>query len=291
MFSWIMKYKKIYKIFIFFILTPLRLIRYSMRGGIKKKPNTEVHKKIDKVFILASGASVNKINFWGEINENDSIGFNLWLLHWYIPNFYFIEWPRDDDINEKFKEILKRKKEYMEVKIFNTPGVNSDKDFLKKLFNNIEDYKAFVIAAPTIWTYQFALKIFYAVPLFYNNFTVCEGTSSIDRLINYCMSSSYSEIILCGVDLNNIEYFYKDFTTVPTGLEHLIPRSGQEGRVVHKTNDPHVKRFGLTVSDSVLALLSIANKKGISIYISNPESALADLLPVYHPAKLDKKDI
>ena len=50
-------------------------------------------KRSDTLFILASGSSINKISLarWDAIARHDSIGFNFWPIHPFIPTMYFIE--------------------------------------------------------------------------------------------------------------------------------------------------------------------------------------------------------
>ncbi len=63
------------------------------------------YKKSDTIFILGSGSSVNDLTEenWTVINSHDSIGFNFWLIHEFVPTFYFIE---PSAYSERFQTLL-----------------------------------------------------------------------------------------------------------------------------------------------------------------------------------------
>lgn len=52
----------------------------------------------EKLFILGSGLSINEIVDWAHIAAHDSVGFNFWLIHDFVPDFYFIETPGVDKV-------------------------------------------------------------------------------------------------------------------------------------------------------------------------------------------------
>src|ERR1700732_770880 len=47
----------------------------------------------DTLFILGSGPSINQISSerWAAISHHDTIGFNFWLYHRFVPKIYFAE--------------------------------------------------------------------------------------------------------------------------------------------------------------------------------------------------------
>lgn len=51
------------------------------------------NKKSHRVFILGSGASINLMSaaVWEDIYASDSIGFNFWLVHNFVPSLYVCE--------------------------------------------------------------------------------------------------------------------------------------------------------------------------------------------------------
>src|SRR4051812_26800845 len=53
----------------------------------------EAYKQSDTLFVLGSGSSINQISAerWSGIAAHDTLGFNFWLYHPFVPRFYFFE--------------------------------------------------------------------------------------------------------------------------------------------------------------------------------------------------------
>src|SRR5205085_6794487 len=76
----------------------LWLPRYELarrRGRFPLLGNLDLSqlKTSDTLFILGSGPSINAISpdRWEAIARSDSIGFNFWLYHPFVPKIYFFE--------------------------------------------------------------------------------------------------------------------------------------------------------------------------------------------------------
>ena len=71
------------------------------------------YKKSDTLFILGSGSTINKISDkqWGKIDDHDSIGFNFWLVHDFVPDFFKFELDLSGESNrtDLFLKILDEK--------------------------------------------------------------------------------------------------------------------------------------------------------------------------------------
>ena len=79
-----------------YLLMELRKDEYCRRQlGIRPFLDLDLRtaKHSDTLFILASGSSINKISSarWDVIARHDSIGFNFWPIHAFVPNMYFVE--------------------------------------------------------------------------------------------------------------------------------------------------------------------------------------------------------
>ena len=95
------------------------------------------NKSSDRLFILGSGSSINKIKFWDHIKQHDSIGFNYFLFHSFIPKFYIFEstYKNNEQEYSAQLEIVKRKSaSYKKVRIFlkMRDGYQDIKKILKK---------------------------------------------------------------------------------------------------------------------------------------------------------------
>ena len=55
-----------------------------------KKWNLSSYKQSDTLFILGSGGSIATCSDkqWETIGKHDSIGFNFWLLHEFVPTYF-----------------------------------------------------------------------------------------------------------------------------------------------------------------------------------------------------------
>ena len=82
-------------------------------------------KKTDTLFILGSGASINELTQeqWGFIKQHDSVGFNNWVVHKFVPDFYMFEAVADNEeaskveIKHFFHNLNIRSEEYKDITI------------------------------------------------------------------------------------------------------------------------------------------------------------------------------
>src|SRR5438105_10010101 len=76
------------------------------RSGVRRLNEVDLHayKRSNTLFVLGSGASVNEISpeRWKVIARHDSVGFNFWLVHPFVPTYYFLEVIRRADSPEAF---------------------------------------------------------------------------------------------------------------------------------------------------------------------------------------------
>jgi hypothetical protein len=257
---------------------------------IAKKINQE--KKSDRVYILGSGPSINKIIDWTEIKRHDSIGFNFFLLHEFVPKKYFFELPPStppDSKNKIFSLLRKRATEFRDAAVLAPYSLDDqEKQDVLSLFSGAHFYIPLNFVVPTVYVYEKILRYFYRQAKDRNFFIGC-GNSSIDKIINYCISVGYKEIVLCGIDLNTSEYFYDFPATVAPNLKEYIPKNHHivQKKSVHFTDASSHPRFGLTTSDSVVALKNICNSLNISLFVENAESRLASILPALPTGRVD----
>jgi hypothetical protein len=242
---------------------------------------SDVDRKSDRVYILGSGASVLEIDDWNEIANHDSIGFNFWILHSFVPSVYFLEIPRDLRNKEKFFSALReRRKDYEETQVL-LPYIpcKNDRKCVKSIFLIKHINLPFILPLPSVFLYKKILNIIY-LKMNINSIFFCSGSSSVDKILNYCVAVGYKEIVLCGVDLNTTDYFYEASSSVNERVKMCIPENPHARRSMHWTNDPKYPRTGLTISESILSLQEVLNEKGIKLFVESPKSALAGWLPV-----------
>ena len=93
------------------------------------------------------------------------------------------------------------------------------------------------------------------------------------------MLSNFKNIVLCGVDLKDNNYFYSDIY-YKNKYGWLSDFSANDNNFVHKTNDPGVHR--LTIEKIINSLNQVLLKpNGISLMIGTENSQLSNHYPKY----------
>ncbi|BHH82684.1 hypothetical protein LA52FAK_09730 [Desulforhopalus sp. 52FAK] len=105
-----------------------------------------------------------------------------------------------------------------------------------------------------------------------------QSKASLDQIISFGVSSGYKEIVLCGIDLTNTNYFYTEPGFIcPDGL--TITPTGQNG-VVHKTFDR--SRNSLPIDQIVKSMNEIIiPRKKVELFVALKNSGLYPMLPSY----------
>lgn len=250
--------------------------------------------KKEKLFILGSGSSINRLssNQWNEISKNTSIGLNLWFIHDFIPTFYSFEQSSDYEIREKVnKIIIKKAKDYQK-----TPIVLKDlygKDFDLTKLPKLDFRVPIDISIPGDTVKQFRkglkkIRRFNKLKLTNKNI-LFKKRASISMMVMIGWQLGFKEIILCGVDLNNTRYFYEENSSYYKSKGIDVPESGQKKDSVHKTIN---KEFGnLTIDQVIYSINDILLKPdGIKLYTAFSDSALSEKLPIYFREDVRKDD-
>lgn len=241
----------------------------------------------DTLFILGSGASINELNptFWKHVAKFDSIGFNNWLIHYFVPNFYMREAPRDLRTEYAFTDMLRKKEDYKVVPFILRRGLTARRlalwsDTLRLLRSVPTGTLCLpdVVNAPAETEDEMRkfCRIWRRLGLQKDINLHIDCRASLSQLLYFGFVQGYSDIVLCGIDLNTAEYFWEDsrWKGGKVDLPSSTPTRGQ-----HKTMDP---TFGLPIKSVVAAMHDeLLKPAGVRLYVARPSSALADFLPVY----------
>jgi hypothetical protein len=252
--------------------------------GISSFPDLDLRslKRSDTLFILASGLSINKISpaRWDAIARHDSIGFNFWPIHPFVPNMYFMEAISSNHPHEMFELFCRiarqRAKDYSSV----TKVVTELRYVLPaKRFAGSKEFPGpwytlhtFPVAASTQSEFAYGLNYLRSKGLFDNADqinVVFKQASTLSSLIALAIRMQYRIIVLCGVDLNNSEYFYQDAALYPeTASLEFSPRHQP-----HATNSPMPWRIAI---ESVILEMKrqLLDPAGTQLYVENRSSAL-----------------
>ena len=100
---------------------------------------------------------------------------------------------------------------------------------------------------------------------------------SITMLISFALYSGYKKIILCGIDLNNTDYFYDD---IYYNKKYPSISNGQSGHV-HMSYDSKHNSFTI---DKIISLVNnkIIKNTDRQLFVLNKSSALYPELPIFN---------
>ncbi|MDB9985042.1 hypothetical protein OAE31_04035 [Gammaproteobacteria bacterium] len=235
---------------------------------------------------MGSGSSINDITHeqFKLIKKNFSIGINSWFIHDFITDIYMFEagnesWSQASKI---FEYLDRDHKNFIQRPILIPYDSFWFDNEIKKLKNNKKLKILYYFVLPFFITKSMflskAFKNQSRISKFMNlNSSIYGSGSSIIRAVCLAEELGYKEIILCGVDLNNTDYFYEieDRHLLNKGIEDFI--SNQEGNV-HLTNDPTKKKI---ILEDFLKYVKEDSHFNSKIYIASKKSSLYPMLNLY----------
>lgn len=233
-----------------------------------------------KLFILGSGSSINEIDkdTWKHISENFSIGFNRWVFHDFIPNFYSLELGKEDKENEiVYERFIVKHKSYSKTKILlkNPHQVMMDNLMASKL--NLIYSIPYEIPGVTISQFKKGLKFykFLIKHKMISKSSLITKRASVAMLIMMGWQAGFKEIVLCGIDLVDNRYFFEEYDHIPR-----LPKTGQELNRQHSTLHSEYSDLGvLEVIETINEILLIPD--GCSLTYISVKSALDKILSHY----------
>lgn len=236
------------------------------------------YKTSDTLFILGSGSSINDYSKeqWDLIKKHDSVGFNFWLIHDFVPTFYVFEENADISKVDTFYKILHEKKEqYKEVPIIakdveakgisvhKIPGILRRNLFLSTDIVLPEDDKN---------KFRSHLKFYLSFIGKLNNTKIeiiPKKRATLSYLLFLAREMKYKNIVLCGVDLNDSKYFYfnKSYES------QLKPEKDLIEEHIHPTNQQ--LKTNIPISDTIELLQNeLFTEDNIKISVGSKKSAL-----------------
>ena len=240
-------------------------------------------RRSDVVFILGSGRSINDITDaqWAEMTASDTIGFNNWMVHPFVPTFYVRELRSSATANIAVKACLTaREAAYRDVPFLlkdvrarHRDGNLTVQDFRTAGFGDRLVSTAQVYPpADTERDLRAFLRLWRRGA---SRWPVPTYRASLSFLILLAYRMGYREIVLCGIDLNVPTYFWEDdgFDGDSFGLPRNATRT-----TAHRTTDPDL---GLPIQTVIKAIQEeVLAPAGIALTLISDRSALVDFLPV-----------
>lgn len=278
---------------IYFFIKKLFLYYFGMLFFFElNKTNKIFKKKTDTIFILGSGSTINEISQeeWLHIKKNTSVGFNYFMFHDFIPDSYLIEPERKSEflMCRNLIKLIKIKKEYLsktKVIMHRMGCYKILKFYLKKNKINYKLFTPFDFGFNSIDKLDkildsFCLKV---INVF---FVPAQGCASVERIVLSAYLSGYKKIVLCGVDLNNNEYFFYQKSKNENVLKSnakIIEKYNKvhHSKNIHVTNDANKAKQGITISEILKVYNNYFKKNNVELYTLNKKSVLSDFLPTY----------
>ncbi|MEY2371397.1 hypothetical protein [Lysinibacillus capsici] len=249
--------------------------------------DTLLKKKMsEKLFIMGSGSSINEYtpDIWNYIKENDSWGFNYFLVHPFIPTYYSFEVPnkgdrtvlsnlifnymaRDDyplDYIKDVRYVEKNDFRFFENKKESIPIVKDTSLYFKNRVESINQLKLIEILGGLD-----------------EEFFVRGRPGSLISIVLNGIKLGYKEIILCGVDLNNSDNFYNNPNFKIDLEKYRIPINNKIKKGFHITQTPTPDCLG---TSEILGIIDeiLLKPRGIKLYIASSTSLLSRDFEIYN---------
>ena len=238
------------------------------------------YKRSDTLFVLGSGPSINHISQerWRAIAAHDSVGFNFWPYHPFVPTFYFIEGASGEEHVKAFLELTSRRaNDYIGVPKIIMDLVHGWDILMPRISESWRQNLFFVHTVPAIARTD---EEFARVVSYLKQRGVFAPETRLRCLFKHCATLTtivtvgvklqYKRIVLCGIDLTTSQYYYQDPNRFPDSADlTLLPREKKH---------PTLTRFcwGNTPIDVVLEALNkqVLQPAGIELYVEHDRSAL-----------------
>ena len=230
-------------------------------------------RKSDTVFIFGSGYSLHDISGreWERISGHDTLAFN-WFVYqdWIRVDYHVFKELSPDDLDpevwkvalEKFALLVRNNPHYRET-IFIVQGgyrgINGNRLIGMKLLPEGSPIFRFFIKSRGI----------YEAPSRSLSDGLVHGPASLVTAVNFAYALGWKKIVMAGVDLYDRRYFWlgKDETRAVDSIRSSTYKDK------HNTADRLVPYLG--------KWNELMNREGIQLYVYNPRSLLAQVLPVY----------
>jgi hypothetical protein len=259
-----------------------------------------IKQQTTEAYILGCGASINQVsdNQWQHVSTQFSVGVNNFYVHDFTPNEYFCEFADNQEFLNLIYEQLLDNPHHKAAQV-HLAGVYILLSGAAYRRPKIQDPKFYLSRSVMLKSKELLKKL---LPYYFEQNTphLTHHISNLDTIIHYCIKLGFKDINLVGVDLNNDGYFW-DHMDKPAYLKardfihsfHKQREYQQDSKGYHATASQEVanKLGKLTIID-YLSLLQehILNPMGVRIWVTNPHSLLASILPV-RPIALESEPI
>ncbi|MDP2432798.1 MAG: hypothetical protein Q8O33_12300 [Pseudomonadota bacterium] len=252
------------------------------------------HKTSDTLFVLGSSPSINTMDdaMWHQIGRHDSIAFNYFLAHPFVPTYYHLEL-----LNQHlgiFRSCYSQRSEAYRnipfmVNYLHIAGElkQSDLDFVHNLSVTVPRRYAGTSASEFHSILDYAYRKIEPV----DNTYLVHNRASVSLMVSFAVLLGYTRIVFAGVDLNSTGYFYCDERYACEAIRDLLELRCQDKAeakpseaqgFLHITADPALWPEHITI-DRALEVFrdSVLKRRGIELYVTDRRSLLYPAFPVW----------
>lgn len=259
-------------------------------AGVVSNPLAAI-KRNDTLFVLGSGASINDLQEedWARIAAADSVGFNNWHLHSFLPSLYVNEPGKD-------LELLSAEFANLERRGYGARGVPIVLKDMERYRRHELDCILEAIPA-SLWAqtslswdwevheqdrerFRWKLRWLNRLGVIHRPyFPILRKRASVFYVVLMALRAGYKNVVLCGIDLNNTDYFYEAQRQELLNHGYWLP-AVKPAAAAHKTDDPE---FGAVTISAALEELNreVLRKHGVGLSVAFRSSGLYPTLPDY----------
>ena len=246
-------------------------------GLIKPVTKLDLSKrKTDTCFVLGSGPSINLVSpaQWERIARADTVGFNFWADHRFVPDLYGCESVDGEPFPPNLLISLTKRlhTDYADVPILLKDG-NGGPELLEKIPERVRRNffmsREFLIDGSDLTSLFGSLSTLRQSGFFDPGKPVSiipKRRSSIAYHLCLAIMRGFRNVVLLGVDLTQDNHF-NDFPLAKVSTQAYYPE------------DP---KYGPPVSMVLQAITqAVATPMGVNVFVGSPTSKLASFLPLW----------
>ena len=251
----------------------------------------------DTLFILGGGRTVNDLTAddWRHIGSCDSVGLNFWLIHDFVPTYYFFEAGNDPagQRDEVMRKLIDRKADLYREVVFvcnhhhwTLRGKGLD-DIPAGARANLHLHAPFHFPITSRMLLKLSLALWRPSERGLQKGgpnrlgSMIHHRGSLSAAVTFGVLAGYRKIVTVGIDLNDRTYFWE---AAPERYAHLPrPAADASGGVHFTAVEGAGAPQGLLPIDQFLELLDecIFQRLGIELLVSSSKSRLHPRFPIY----------
>lgn len=267
----------------------LYLLNFKRKYKVIKIDDISTNRKSDLLFILGTGSAVNNVSSqeWGIIRKHDSLGFNYFILHDFIPTYFHVEYPRILQNANKFAEYIQSRENHLK----NVIRLHSSRAIRYGLFPRT--FPELFLDGQTICYYQFPRFVYCPAerPFQKEDFNgkyMYRG--SLNLMLFLGMKMGYKKLVLLGCEMNKNVYFWENMPeanwllkmTSDPRVKALIPWECREKREKQYYEGVYASKNKHDHATAIKAFNDFVFKPNkIELYVARKESVLYPEVPFF----------